>query len=300
MLFTVCTPTFNRAHTLSRVFESLKAQTITDFEWLIIDDGSIDHTRAVIKEFANIAAFRVRYEYQKNQGKHVAVNHGARIADGLYFLIADSDDSFPPDALQELSDAFHSISETDRLDFTGVTGLCADDDGNIVGDLFPCDVFDSTPMEVSYRHRVTGEKWGFHRTEVIRKFPFPEPKGLKFLPEGVIWSAIGHQYKTRYINKVVRTYKQDAGEQLTGRSPHGISPARIAYAMLLNIDHDYMSVSPVKFVALAVQGVRYSCHQSDSLREQFDRLERFKIKCLWAVAIIPGWLLYRYDLVREK
>ena len=46
-LFTVFTPTYNRAGTLERVYSSLEAQTFRDFEWLIVDDGSTDNTRAL-------------------------------------------------------------------------------------------------------------------------------------------------------------------------------------------------------------------------------------------------------------
>jgi len=50
-VFTVFTPTYNRANTLSRVYESLKAQTFRDFEWLIVDDGSTDSTRDIVREW---------------------------------------------------------------------------------------------------------------------------------------------------------------------------------------------------------------------------------------------------------
>jgi glycosyltransferase involved in cell wall biosynthesis len=44
MLFTVFTPIYNRAHTLHRVYDSLRAQTLRDFEWIVVDDGSTDNT----------------------------------------------------------------------------------------------------------------------------------------------------------------------------------------------------------------------------------------------------------------
>ena len=48
---TIITPTYNRAHTLSRVYESLKNQTFKDFKWIIIDDGSTDNTEGLVKSF---------------------------------------------------------------------------------------------------------------------------------------------------------------------------------------------------------------------------------------------------------
>ena len=50
---TVFTTTYNRAHTLNRCYESLKRQTSRDFLWLIIDDGSTDNTKELVKKWAN-------------------------------------------------------------------------------------------------------------------------------------------------------------------------------------------------------------------------------------------------------
>lgn len=71
---TVFTPTYNRENTLSRVFDSLKSQTYRDFEWIIVDDGSTDNTKAVVEKFMQAASFEIKYYYQKNSGKHVAIN----------------------------------------------------------------------------------------------------------------------------------------------------------------------------------------------------------------------------------
>lgn len=59
-LFTVFTPTYNRAHTLHRVYNSLKVQTYRDFEWLIIDDGSTDNTHELIEQWQAEKQFSIR------------------------------------------------------------------------------------------------------------------------------------------------------------------------------------------------------------------------------------------------
>lgn len=51
MKITVFTPTFNRASTLHRVYDSLARQTYRDFQWIVIDDGSTDETRRVVEDF---------------------------------------------------------------------------------------------------------------------------------------------------------------------------------------------------------------------------------------------------------
>lgn len=66
-LFTVFTPAYNRAHTLHRVWESLKAQTERDFEWLVVDDGSTDNTAELIAQYQREADFPVRYLQEPHQ-----------------------------------------------------------------------------------------------------------------------------------------------------------------------------------------------------------------------------------------
>ena len=56
---TIFTPTYNRAHTLGRTFESLKNQTIRGFKWLIIDDGSTDNTKDLVEDFKQNADFEI-------------------------------------------------------------------------------------------------------------------------------------------------------------------------------------------------------------------------------------------------
>ena len=71
---TIFTPTYNRANTLPRVFESLEMQTLKNFEWLIIDDGSTDNTEEVVSSFYSKASFPIRYVKQENAGKQAAWN----------------------------------------------------------------------------------------------------------------------------------------------------------------------------------------------------------------------------------
>ena len=156
MIFTVFTPTFNRAHTLHRVYTSLCEQTFTDFEWLVVDDGSEDDTQALITKLKKEAPFPVRYKKQQNSGKHVAINHGVILARGAFFIIADSDDEFLPDALQILYDEWMRGDPHQREKFTGITGLCVSADNQIMGNSFPEDLLDSTPAETYYCYGIRG------------------------------------------------------------------------------------------------------------------------------------------------
>ncbi|MBQ7403876.1 MAG: glycosyltransferase family 2 protein [Lentisphaeria bacterium] len=101
MKFTIFTPSYNRAHTLPRLFDSLKKQTFQDFEWLIVDDGSTDETQKIIEEIQRSEkTFPIIYLKTENGGKHRAINLGLKHAKGTLFFIVDSDDYLPENSLE--------------------------------------------------------------------------------------------------------------------------------------------------------------------------------------------------------
>ena len=71
IMITVFTPTYNRAHLLPRLYESLCRQTFTDFEWVIVDDGSVDNTKGIVNKFLvdSVEFLGIRYFYQENGGR---------------------------------------------------------------------------------------------------------------------------------------------------------------------------------------------------------------------------------------
>ena len=222
MLFTVFTPTFNRRHTLLRLFESLQMQTLRDFEWLVVDDGSTDGTSELMRELEQRAWFPLRYYCQANRGKHVASNLAVDLAAGELFAILDSDDSLLPHTLERLAMHWTSIPEDRRDQFSGVSCLCAGQDGAIVGDLYPAGaggdgVLDSDPIAMM-PFRLAGDKWGFHRADIMRQYRFPEFEGERFIPEGLVWQRIGSKYRIRYVNEALRQIYFDEQDCLSNQS----------------------------------------------------------------------------------
>ena len=127
-LTTVFTPTYNRAYLLPRLYQSLKAQTVTNFEWLIVDDGSTDDTQQVIQRWAEQEnKFSIRYTRVENGGKHRAINLGVQLARGELFFIVDSDDALAPNAMERIN--FWRNSIRGSSEFAGVSGTCITFDG---------------------------------------------------------------------------------------------------------------------------------------------------------------------------
>lgn len=300
-LFTVFTPTYNRAHTLDRVYRSLANQTYKNFEWLIVDDGSTDDTRSLVQQWAKEAKFTLRYHWQKNSGKHVAFNRAVGLAHGTLFLPADSDDDFSPNALERFASHWRSIPDSKRHLFTGVTARCADEAGALIGNDLPTNPLDSDSLEMRYVHKFSGEMWGFHRRDVLVQFPFPESHGYKYVPEGIVWGRIARSYKTRYVNEALRIYRQDAGNQLGKqyKSAREYVFARIFYLESLNSEFDYFWYAAPGFFKMAIEYARLSMLAGDSLLRQYRQLNGATQKLIWLVVLPVASILALRSLLKE-
>lgn len=208
--FTVFTPTYNRKHSLPGVYDSLCAQTFSDFEWLIVDDGSADGTEELVERWRKDAKFPVRYFYQPNQGKHVATNRGVREARGELFLMFDSDDRCVPEALARFKYHWDNIPLLERNMFSTITALCRKEDGSPLGPAFPKPLVDVASCAEQRQHRGSADRWGVNRTAVLRQFPYPEIPGEKFIAEGIVWTRISLSYKARFINERLKIVRYQA------------------------------------------------------------------------------------------
>lgn len=295
-LFTVFTPTYNRANTLGRVFESLAAQTLRDFEWLIVDDGSSDDTESLVRGWQERNEFPIRYIRQDHGGKHVAFNRGVREAHGRLFLTLDSDDACVPNALERFKAHWEGIPEEQRERFSAVTGLCRTQDGKTVGRPFPTDPLDSDSLEMAYRYRMAHEKWGFQRTDVLRQFPFPEDVEGNYVPESYVWHRIARHYKTRYVNDALRIYWTEGESLLRQTDPgHNAGARRVYYLFVLNTEMDWFRFAPKRFFKTAVQYARFSYHAGLGFWRQFRDVKPLSAKALFLAAAPMARVLFARD-----
>jgi glycosyltransferase involved in cell wall biosynthesis len=296
--FTVFTPTFNRAHTLHRVYESLVAQTFRDFEWLVVDDGSTDGTDALVTGWRRTADFAITYIRQPNQGKHIAHNVAVHEARGALFLTLDSDDACVPEAMERLDFHWKAIPESQRDGFSAVTVLVKDQHGKVVGDRFPFDMFDGNLAELVYRYKVRGEKWGFQRTDILRQHLFSAESGRGCIPEGIVWQQIGRSYRMRFVNEVLRTYYVEARSLSHGRTVREDAYGRRLYYIRTLNDHiDYLRIAPAKLYLEAVQFARSCFHLGIPALDQMGELHAWRARLLWAMALPIGWLLWLRDRI---
>lgn len=198
MIITIFTPTYNRAYTLPALYKSLCHQTYSDFEWLIVDDGSTDTTEELIQSYIAEGKLDIRYIKQSNGGKHRAINRGVAEARGTLFFIVDSDDYLTENAVERVMAHWENIP--DKKMFAGVSGL------KIAPNRIPVarfgttyDILDCSLIDYRYKYQCQGDSAEVYRTDVLREYPFPEIPGEKFVPEALIWVRIARKYCIRYF-----------------------------------------------------------------------------------------------------
>src|ERR1035441_1356726 len=122
-LVSVVVPTYNRAYILCRAIDSVRAQTYSNWEVVIVDDGSKDDTAATISSKYGDDP-RVRYIYQSNTGVTGARNKGIRASGGDYVAFLDSDDIWKPWKLETQVACFKRFPEVGMV-FTEFEGVNA-------------------------------------------------------------------------------------------------------------------------------------------------------------------------------
>lgn len=202
MTVTVLTPTFNRGGRLQSLWNSLQKQTVKDFEWLVVDDGSTDGTKDLITQLQEKSDFPIRYIYKSNGGKHTALNVGIQTICSELTFIVDSDDYVTEDVIESIL----KIHKKYRLqnNICGYAFLRAFPDGKVNGKKFEVDEKIGSYIDV----RVNGDDTSADKAEVfkthcLKEFPFPEYPNEKFLGEDLVWVRMARKYEMVHINKAI-------------------------------------------------------------------------------------------------
>lgn len=198
-MITVFTPTYNRGYCLKNLYESLCRQTILDFEWIVIDDGSTDSTFEMLLNWQKEAPFSIIVEKQINGGKHRAINKGVKLSNGELFFIVDSDDYIVDNAIEVIVDVVNKLPK-DEL-YAGVCGLKCFPNGQRVGGDNDWRVLNCTSLDFRYKYKIKGDMAEVFYTHILKEFPFPEINGEKFCPEALVINRIACKYKIHFFYK---------------------------------------------------------------------------------------------------
>lgn len=196
--FTIFTPSYNRAHTLSKAYESLVAQTDKDFEWIVVDDGSKDKTKGLVEGFISENKIKIRYIFQENQGKHIAINTGLMNAQSECFLVLDSDDFLLPNCIEISRKISEKISK--KNDFAGFTFIRFSEKSGV--DFKKYGKNEWVDLK-NYHWEFPGEMGFVYKTEIAKQFLFPKFEGERFCPESVVYRRIARKYHVLFTDHIL-------------------------------------------------------------------------------------------------
>lgn len=125
--FSIIIPTFNRDELIVKAIESVINQTFTNWELIIVDDGSTDNTKNIVLDY--LKDNRVKYYYQSNSERSAARNNGISNSNGEYICFLDSDDYFNKSRLEQL---YSGIKSTNYSKAFFYTGICFENKGNFI------------------------------------------------------------------------------------------------------------------------------------------------------------------------
>lgn len=214
MFFTIAIPTYNREYTLRRCLNSLEVQDFKDFEVLIIDDGSIDETELLVNEYISESNLNLIYIKKRNGGKYSAINKALKLAQGKYFMILDSDDWLNDNALNLVYEECLKIDFNDR--YSGVIGKCALENNQVLGRDFPEEGMETSYIEMHYNQVFINNGYGdcceVNKTNILKKYLFPEYETVKFIPEAYMFDQVGLESKLLCTNQILKIVEyQDLG-----------------------------------------------------------------------------------------
>ncbi|MEC3879545.1 glycosyltransferase family 2 protein [Parapedobacter sp. 10938] len=225
---TVFTPAYNRCGYLGLLYESLKEQDFDNFEWVIVDDGSTDGTGEAVRRFIADNEINIRYHYQENAGKHVAVNKGVQLGKGELFFTVDSDDTLAPHALSAIVQQWQAVLELPEADsYAGVCGLRVHEDGRVIGGAVDYEVMDVSPIDYRFKLNYKGDRAEVIRRSIMAQYPYPEIANERFCADALTLNRIGCRYMLRYFKDGIYVCEYlaggitDSSVQLRRDSPKG-------------------------------------------------------------------------------
>ncbi len=255
---TVFTPTYNRAYCLHNCYEALCRQTLKDFIWLVVDDGSTDNTKELVEEWQKKDnGFEIQYLYKENGGLATGYNAAIAVMDTELSVCVDSDDYLTDDAI-ELVVNYWRANGNDKL--AGIVGLDCTPDGNIIGDLLPNQkTVNLIDLLVGKYPLVNGDRKNFVRTDLYKAVaPMKEfPDERDFNPH-YLHIKISKQYDFLVLNEKL-CYVDYQADGMTNtvfkqylRSPKSFREQRLLDMSLKGVPFSFTVKKTVHYVSSCI------------------------------------------------
>ena len=291
----VVIPTYNRAHLLSRAVKSVLSQTYQDFEVIIVDDGSNDHTRETIEGFDEKRIAYIKHPW--NKGVSAARNTGVRHAKGKYVALQDSDDEWLPDKLERQIALLEKAKQEAGVVYTGMWRIKDNRKKFIPGRAIK--KREGNIYEIFLESCFIGAPTTLIRTECFKSVGMFDEDLCRF-SDWEMWIRISEHYEFAYLDTpLVISYYQPDSISLD------MSKGSKASQVFLEKHYDKFSKDKRLHGKRLYWTGNFSCHKGDMRRGmrfflRSLRLYPLNIKCLAAFIIsLLGKRAY-YKAVRLK
>ena len=248
----ILTATYNRDSTLDRLFKSLCDQSNHEFEWIIVDDGSTDSTEEKVSAFKDTSPFKIKYKFQSNSGKHVAINTGVPLCEHEYIFIVDSDDALTNDATEIVKKGFEEYPN-----FSGYCYRKAYFDGKLIGKKTNLGVFTSRTQQAAKLFE--GDLAYIFSKRALVENPFPVVPDEKFVPEALVWGKISDRTQILYFSEVPIYLCQYLPDGYTNNFKRNLlsNPRGFALFYKYDIFHGYGILRRIKSLIRYIQCCAY-------------------------------------------
>lgn len=285
-LITVLTPTYNREKNLFNLYGSLCQQTNSNFLWMIVDDGSEDQTINIVEQWIQENKVKITLLKKENGGKHTALNCGiAKIESELTFIV-DSDDELSSEAIECI------YNDYKKFNMDGICGIAylreSKKGGYLTDKLVPYDGLVESFCECRYGRAIKGDMAEVWVTDCLKKYPFPEFKGEKFLSEDVVWVKMAKEYRMIFRNKAIYISDYLEGGLTKGRRKNNfLSPKGCMYRGSIQLEADL----PLKYQCRAMLFyLVYGKAAGYRWKELFVNCNK---KLLYIILVLPSSILYK-------
>lgn len=301
-LFSVFTPTYQRAHTLDRLYQSLLRQDDKDFEWIIVDDGSTDSTKELIQSYIAQDEISIQYIYKQNGGKHTAHNEALKHAKGELFLVIDSDDELIDNCLIKFRDIWERISEDKKDDYAGIIGGVANKEDEIINSE---KYIEGEFFDLCLRKVIEGEKLHLVKTCLMKKYPFPlDLEAINdYMVEGLVWLKVMKSRKIIFSSDIFRIYNRDEQDSLSLMNlGNDIFQGSLGKVYYCNEELAYLKFSYLPFIFFffkaGIRLNRYSSHAGLYLSQRLG-MQQNKLSWLFVFITFPlGEIISYIDRIR--
>ncbi|MDM1335776.1 glycosyltransferase family 2 protein [Acinetobacter pseudolwoffii] len=198
---TVFTPSYNRAYCLDKLYKSLCNQKSKDFLWLIVDDGSIDNTRELVKQWISENIVEIHYIYKENGGMHTAHNLAYRNITTEINVCIDSDDYMEDNAVEDIISSWSKVKNNKKI--AGMVGLNRDPKGNLIGGKLPTNIEFGKFHLLYHKYGVFGDKKIVLRTNILKNYMlYPEYPEERLVPLSYLYYSLDKEYDFLYVNSI--------------------------------------------------------------------------------------------------